>query len=131
MKVSLSIKRSSLYRLEALLNDRGRFLSNKVLDASESVADEIMYKSAQQVPRETGALANSSFVEKDRQGVRFGYGGNNIQVNPKTGQTTDDYMVAVHEDLTAFHAVGKAKFLEDPINESLAEIESKLGQAVR
>ena len=29
-------------------------------------------------------------------------------------------MVAVHEDLTAFHVTGKAKFLEDPVREYAA-----------
>jgi len=131
MKLSLTVNKSDIYKLQAALMDRGRFLSNKMLNASVAVAEDIMRESVSQVPVVTGALANSAFIEQDKQGVRFGYGGNNVQVNPNTGRVTSEYMVVVHEDLTAHHITGKAKFLEDPINDALIGIESKLGQATK
>ena len=82
-----------------------------------SEAHEIMDESVTEVPVETGALRDSAFVEEDADGVTFGYGGNNVQTNPITGKSTSDYMIAVHERLDVNHPVGKAKFLEDPINQ--------------
>jgi hypothetical protein len=50
----------------------------------------------------------------------IGYGGNGNPINPKTGYPASSYMLAVHEDLLAFHPVGKAKFLEDPVRDYAA-----------
>ncbi|MMZ45705.1 hypothetical protein D3C75_232940 [compost metagenome] len=89
--------------------------------ASISAAKEILKMSLQQVPRETNALAGSAYFEVKGRirnfSVEIGYGGKYAQVNPKTGRSTNDYMVVVHEDLSAHHPKGKAKFLEDPIRE--------------
>lgn len=131
MKVSLNVSTSSVYKLQAKLMDRGRFLSNKMLEAADDVVQDIMQESQEQVPVHTGTLASAAFVESDRQGITFGYGGNNDTVNPKTGQLASDYMVVVHEDMDAFHVKGKAKFLEDPINRALSSIEGKLGSRLR
>lgn len=94
--------------------------------ATVAACREISENSLNQVPRDTDTLANSQFWEVTgnyREGWegKIGYGGNGNPVNPKTGQRASQYMVAVHEDLTARHPIGKAKFLEDPIREYAAE----------
>lgn len=88
--------------------------------------DEIYDNSQNQVPRDTDTLASSGFYEvtgdyKTGWTGTIGYGGPVNPVNPKTGQRASEYMVAVHEDLTAHHPIGKAKFLEDPVREYAAE----------
>lgn len=62
----------------------------------------------QYVPVDTGALRGSGFVEPpvqtgDRVEVRLGFGG-----------PAAPYALTVHEDLTAYHPVGQAKYLETP-----------------
>lgn len=88
--------------------------------ATEQACREISEDSLQQVPRDTNTLANSQFWEVTgnyRAGWTgtIGYGGKGDPINPKTGKPASYYMAAVHEDLTATHPIGKAKFLEDPV----------------
>lgn len=88
--------------------------------ATLQACEEIRDLSLAEVPRETNTLAESFFYEVQGAYRNFtatlGYGGKGDPVNPKTGEHASEYMVAVHEDLQANHPVGKAKFLEDPVN---------------
>lgn len=93
--------------------------------ATEAACKLIYEASIAQVPEDTGTLRNSAFWKVERRtelaasSYRYrgtvGYGGNGDPINPKSGLKASDYMVVVHEDLTAFHVKGKAKFLEDPL----------------
>lgn len=104
-------------------------------DFANELADEVIDASLEQIPRKTGALANSTFKDSKTTDtsvqVTFGYGGGNEQVNPETGVSTAEYAVEVHEDLQAMHPNGKAKFLEDPSNEAKATFESRLTGRLR
>lgn len=93
--------------------------------ATEAACKLIYEASIKQVPEDTGTLKSSAFWRVERrtglasssyryQGI-VGYGGNGDPINPKTGQPASAYMIIVHEDLSAFHEKGKAKFLEDPL----------------
>lgn len=91
-----------------------------------AACEEIWNRSSEQVPVDTLTLLTSLYYEITgdyRTGweARIGYGGNGDPVNPKTGKRASSYMLAVHEDLTAYHPHGKAKFLEDPIREFAGE----------
>lgn len=98
--------------------------------ATEAACQEILGNSMAQVPRETYTLLMSAYYEVSRRGdtalsthayqAIIGYGGNGDPVNPRTGRPASSYMLAVHEDLTALHTEGKAKFLEDPVREYAA-----------
>jgi hypothetical protein len=89
--------------------------------ATLAAIKEIYEESQKQVPKDTGTLARSGYYRVDG-GYRtefigiVGYGapGN---INPKSGEEAQGYMIEVHEDLTKYHKNGKAKFLEDPIKE--------------
>lgn len=88
--------------------------------ATKQACEEILEDSLQEVPRDTETLAMSGYYDiigsyRNFKGV-VGYGGNGDPVNPKNGFRASEYMVEVHEDLNAYHTVGKAKFLEDPLN---------------
>lgn len=95
--------------------------------ATEVAAREILEASLEEVPSVTATLASSGFYEVSRRTdtsasyyvyeAVIGYGGNGDPINPNTGQPASYYMMAVHEDLTAIHPNGKAKFLEDPVRE--------------
>lgn len=110
------------------LNDFENFLEvniSKVLRgtkrATKAACEEILANSLDQVPRDTNTLADSAFYEVLGSYSNFtgivGYGGNGDPVNPRTLQPASYYMIAVHEDLSAHHPTGKAKFLEDPVND--------------
>ena len=95
--------------------------------ATEAACQEILGNSMAEVPKDTHTLLMSAFYEVSRRSdtaastwayeAILGYGGNGDPINPRTGQPASTYMVDVHEDLTARHPVGKAKFLEDPVRE--------------
>lgn len=99
--------------------------------ATIAACEEILGNSMAEVPKDTYTLLMSAFYEVTRHDdtaastwayeAIIGYGGNGDPVNPKTGRRASSYMVKVHEDLTAVHPVGKAKFLEDPVRDYAKE----------
>ena len=101
-------------------------LGNGSRKALIAACEEILGESMAQVPLDTSTLMMSAFWEvtghyKTGWDATIGYGGNGDPVNPKTGKPASSYMVAVHEDLTKYHPIGKAKFLEDPVREYAAK----------
>ena len=58
-------------------------------------------------------------------------GGPIDKVNPATGQKASEYAVSVHEDLSARHANGKAKFLEDPTIDMATKYSENLAYAIK
>lgn len=97
-------------------------LGNGSRKALIAACDEILDESMEQVPVDTFTLMYSAYYEitgywKTGWYAEIGYGGNGDPVNPKTGKPASAYAMDVHEDLTANHAIGKAKFLEDPVRE--------------
>lgn len=126
MRVSMNVDARQLSKFESSCEAMITKVGNGSRKALIAALNTISENSLNQVPRDTDTLANSHFWEVEGNyktgwtGV-IGYGGNGNPVNPKTGQPASKYMVAVHEDLSAQHPVGKAKFLEDPIREFAAE----------
>jgi hypothetical protein len=94
-----------------------------------------MADSLEQVPKETHTLAASAFtriIGKSKNfTAEFGYGGNNDPVNPKTGRRASEYMVVVHEDLSAKHPNGNAKFLERPVASYQLKFGAKIADILR
>lgn len=136
MSLSIKMDRSSIRKLEANLEQARWDFLDAGMAAGQEIAEEIMAESRMQIPRETGAAAESGFVEVEREDrhqhkVRFGYGGAATRINPKTGKSTADYIVPLHERLDTFHPNGNAKFLENPVNQKLQQIEGRLGSKLR
>lgn len=76
-----------------------------------------MEDSQSRIPRDTGAMASSEYIDNTGSIVTFGYNGDGIQ-NPKTGQSVSEYIIQQHEDLSLNHPNGgEAKFLEKAIDE--------------
>lgn len=86
--------------------------------AVERVSEEIILDAKDQVPKDTRTLLNSTDVEiSEEMGMvtaTFGFAVRNDPLNPKNNLRASQYVYTVHEDLSAYHPVGKAKFLEDP-----------------
>lgn len=96
---------------------------------------ELYLETMSEVPRDTDTLANSCYEEIHEtpfgiDGI-VGYGGNGDPVNPKSGQHASQYMVKVHEDLSAFHKIGKAKYLEDPFNRRKVIVRTDLKSRIK
>lgn len=126
MRASLSISKKALKDFksscEATISKVGRGTKKATVQACRDISEE----SLRQVPYDTGTLAASQFWDVTghwRTGWTgtIGYGGNGNPINPKTGKPASSYMAAVHEDLTAHHPMGKAKFLEDPLRQYAAD----------
>lgn len=105
--------------------------------ATEQACQDIMKMSLEQVPRLTGTLAESIGYTVEKQGSKRFVGtvsyGNGGLINPEKGVSVSEYVVRQHEDLTLWHPVGKAKFLEDPCNEyaSSGAYEQLVAEATR
>ena len=122
-----SFKREDIKSFEATCEFAIRNVYRGTKKATIAAAEEIMAESKRQVPKLTETLLSSAFYEVTRRTdtaatywayeALLGYGGNGDPINPLTGEPASSYMVAVHENLDAFHPVGKAKFLEDPVRE--------------
>lgn len=111
--------------IDNLIRSLERNLAEKKVRSGEglkAIGESILESSFTQVPKETGALAESAyldgpFYDSGHVWVRIGYGAPGV-VNPRTGTPVSEYMVYIHEDLTQVHPDGKPKFLEDPVRDA-------------
>jgi len=126
MRVSFNMNRKDIKTFERRCDVAITKVGNGSRKALQEACEVISDKSLEQVPYDTGTLSLSQYYEitgdyrNGWTGV-VGYGGNGDPVNPRTGQKASEYVVAVHEDLKAYHPIGKAKFLEDPVREFARE----------
>lgn len=127
MRAYFSMDASQLNAFKGRLDVLIKNVDTGTKKATTAMAKEIYEASIAQVPTSSGTLLESAFYEVSRRAdvsqktyqyqAIIGYGGNGDPVNPKTGRRASSYMLAVHENLTAVHLTGKAKFLEDPVRE--------------
>jgi len=125
MRVKMDISSSELSQFDFACMAVMRNIGTGTKKATIAACEEILDMSRAQVPKDTWTMLSSAFYEVKRrsdvagysyQGI-VGYGGNGDPVNPKTGKRASSYMVKLHEDMSAPHVNGKAKFLEDPVRE--------------
>ena len=128
--VSLTFDMGSFDMVQEALLDLLANAKAQGFDALQSLSLDIMGESLNQVPEDTGALASTAFIDADDESnITIGYNGMTA-INPKTDKFVADYIIQVHEDLSAFHPKGKAKFFEDPIIEAAFNFESTIAEAV-
>lgn len=95
------------HRLRATIERRvGGLVKGPVPRALRSVAEVWMTEAKKRTPVDTGVLRSSGHV----QGPTFS--GRVIEVKLVFGGPAAKYAAAVHENLTAKHNVGQAKYLE-------------------
>ena len=123
---NLSINISGFEKLEANLKAYMQDIPDATMDQLHDVASNIMINSQDEVPIDTKALIKSGFIVEEGNSIIAGYGGPNTKINLKTGILTEEYALRVHEDLSVNHPVGKAKFLEDPFNEAVQNLDELL-----
>lgn len=120
--IDFTFERQSLNEFESRCNIAISKLGNGSRKALQVALEEIAENSLAQVPQDTSTLASSLFYEitghyKTGWDGIIGYAGPYDPVNPKTGKPASSYVIAVHEDLSKHHPIGKAKFLEDPVRD--------------
>lgn len=109
----------------ATLDNIGEDILQMSPSVGMDIATRIMEQSANEVPVDTATLKNSQYIIQNGDEIEFGYGGpndktriyNDIDGNVIT-EKASEYAEIVHEDLQQHHNVGKAKYLEDPINDN-------------
>ena len=88
-------------------------------------AERIMTKAKALTPVLTGALrASGQVVPPEMHGDR-------VRVTMGFGNSAVGYAVHVHENLQARHPVGQAKFLEQPFNEAMSDMDDRLALVIR
>jgi hypothetical protein len=81
-----------------------------------AVAHEIRTESMRRTPVDTGALRSTHMVTEPE------WSGNVVEVSIGVGGPAAPYAIYVHENLTARHTVGQAKFLESALLEALPSL---------
>jgi hypothetical protein len=87
--------------------------------------EEIMTLAKERTPVDTGALRASGHVVPPRIVAR------SIQSIGAFGGTAAPYAVVVHENLAAFHRVGRAKYYQSAVQERTSKIAPAIRNAVR
>lgn len=136
LRVSVSCEMKGWERLLSNILRSEHRVVGAAMRALKEEADAIMEESRNQVPVDTGTLKESAYVEEPQVAgneivVNFGYGGPNDKVNPKSGKPASEYAIYVHERTDLKHPTGKAKFLEDPLNNALRGMDERIGRKIR
>jgi hypothetical protein len=100
------------------------------------IGEEIMTQAKALTPVDTGVLRASGFVEltKNREESGSGRfaagGGRDASVTVGFGGPAQEYAEAVHDDLSASHTVGQAKFLEQPVLRAEPTIQPRIDRVL-
>lgn len=111
--------------LEAVLKEmerHGEDLDGKIPQGLSDEANTILAVSKDQCPVLTGTMRRTGTAEepvKSAKGWSVTLGYNTV------------YAEDVHENLTAQHKIGKAKFLEDPVNAAAPGLAERLATRLR
>jgi hypothetical protein len=92
----------------------------KITKESVDEVTEIVFEQSQNlVPVKTGALKASGHIVQDPEGNYIMYGDDAGII---------DYAVYVHENLTDFHPIGQAKYLETPMLQNAPLLREKIAK---
>lgn len=131
------VKWEGLEQLAKKLKARPELVSRATESALFIEAEETMAEAKKETPVDEGVLRGSGHVQLptrdgDRVSVELGFGGPAGTGNQGATNPEDvGYAVYVHEDLTAHHTVGKAKYLEDPLNRRRSGLPRRLARRIR
>lgn len=112
-------------RLTAALRRAGTLGPAFVGRALYREAETIMTEAKLRTPVDTGALRASGQVTPPS------VTGTHVTITLGFGNNAVGYAIYVHENLTARHPVGEAKYLERPLLEAVRGMEQRLAGAVR
>lgn len=121
MTMSLKVDTKAM---TARLTELGQNAVKRSGAALYTEAQLIMTAAKRDVPVDTGALRSSGHVDQpavtgDAVNVQLGFGGTGAQ-----------YALYVHENLSAKHKSGKAKFLESNLQAAAGELTAKVAARI-
>jgi hypothetical protein len=105
------------------LKDSGERARNAAGAACYGLGNDVLNVSKDKIPVDFGVAKNSGYVTLPQQSA-FGV----IRVEFGHGGAAKDYIIPLHENLTARHPTGEAKFLEHAIHEARSGAQAKLVQ---
>lgn len=124
--------------LQANLKVKAENITAELAQQMMEIAGEIIRRSAELVPRETGELASRSFTEMvgDPEDQTFAAVAGYERDGLNYGDVNDDsrgkfYAVPVHERMNVNHPNGQAKFLEVPFKQMEPEYLKLLADAAK
>lgn len=123
----MSVEFPDMDRLTRAIIQSGKAGAMAAAKALRNEGQEAFAESQMEVPVDTSALKQSGRLLPDTGVYQKG---NEVSVVIGYGGTALDYAIYVHEDLTAHHPHGKAKYVEDPINRQRIGIESRIADKV-
>jgi hypothetical protein len=89
------------------------------------IGEDVMLQAKELCPVRYGALRASGMAQDVVDD------GDALVETLSFGDTAVDYAIYVHEDLEAHHAVGQAKFLEEPLIEMQPQMADLLAESLR
>jgi hypothetical protein len=120
----IEFNKSDLKKFDANCEASVRNLFRGTKKATEQGCKEIMADAVRCIPKVTGTAASTAYYEVHRRSDTadsywayegtVGFGSDD-KVNPISGEPVSEYIVALHENLSAVHPNGEAKFLENAV----------------
>jgi hypothetical protein len=108
-----------------LLQSLDLLIAGSLKEAAAAAYQELEIDMAQmkeRTPVETGALRGSGFVELPKFGAR------EVEITLGFGGPAIGYAVPVHENTTAHHEVGQAKYMESVLTESEPNMAARIAR---
>lgn len=119
-----SIKLTGLNKLLKKFQRRPDEIQKLTAAAINIEAEIIMAKAKVLTPVDLGTLRSTGFVKPPK------FRRSKISISLGFGGPAAEYALFVHEDLTANHVVGQAKFLEEPFKQSLSGMSTRIAKRV-
>lgn len=124
MATSPQVTVVGMEKLRARLAAMAKRIPNEVARALFAEAQVEMTEAKRRVPVDTGALRASGHVGNPQVVWR------DITVRLAFGGPAAPYAIKVHEDLSAYHKTGQAKFLESVILESAPYMAKRVAKRI-
>ena len=97
-------------------------VEDAVVRAIRNWAEPMMAESNAEAPKDTGYMVSTSYIEQPEV--------SNGQISAEMGYRAD-YAIYPHERLELHHPVGKAKFLEDPMNRNAPKLLTDVSKEIQ
>lgn len=118
----------NLIRIQTAIIASGAAGAVAAAQALRHEGQEAFLNSQDEVPVDFGALKKSGRLLPQSGGVISD--GANIKVEVVYGSTAADYAIYVHENMTAHHPHGKAKYVEGPLTRQTFGIAERIAAKV-
>lgn len=132
MKIEIKIKTSGVKEFSRNMNKISKGVLPTGKAAIKKVAQGVYEEAYKEVPRDTGALANTlyrdTYMEKSKVVSNIGHGGAFNQMNPVTGLSAESYAVERHEKISGNYS---SKWLELAFRNAEAEFDSTVGDSFK